>query len=284
MNKNWMESRYTLGSLVARSNAMQRLLPDAQAAANNNTRLLIFGETGVGKKVLARAIHFSGSHRSAPFVTLQCARLLPENVDRILFGTNSVVGALEEASEGTLVLYDIEELGPVAQDRMISVLSEETYTNELGETRRRDFRVIATADSKELGRKCERGSFAAGLFAMLSESTIEMPSLSEREADIPFIVTDILKEFAARERIDIPTVPYHYMELLTKVAWPENTQQLRNHLESVMVLSDGVFEPDILLAHFEEIEAPQTIRAAVHSLLARLSSQSESSLASAMNK
>jgi DNA-binding NtrC family response regulator len=284
MTKNWMESRYTLGSLVVRSDAMKRILPDAQAAANSNTRLLIFGEKGVGKKALARAVHYSGIRRSKPFVTLQCSRLLPDTVDRILFGTDNSVGVLEEASEGTLLLADIDELGPVAQDRIISVLNEETYTNEHGETRSRDFRIVATADSKELSQECERGTFAAALFNMLTESTIEMPSLAEREADIPFLVADILKEFAARERIDTPSVPYHYMELLTKVAWPENALQLRNHLESVMVLSDGVFEPDILLAHFEEIEAPQTIRAAVQSLLARLSSQSESSLASALNK
>jgi DNA-binding NtrC family response regulator len=276
MNKNWMESRYTLGSIVARSNVMQQIMPEVQKSAAGGTRLLIVGETGVGKKMLARAIHYGGTRAQGPFVSVPCERLTPDSVDRIFFGEEDAPGILEKAAGGTLVLSGLEDLGPIAQDRLMAVLREESSSSD-----KNSFRIIATACIEDLMEAVERGTFPTELHEMLSESTIAMPALSERVADIPYIVNDVLKEFAARERIETPSVPFHYMELLTKVAWPENAQQLRNHLESVMALSNGVFDPEILLAHFEEIEAPQTIRAAVHNLLTKLSG--ESSLASAMN-
>ena len=281
MNKNWMESRYSLGSIVARSSAMQEIIPEVQTAANDNSRLLIVGEIGVGKKALARAIHHSGTRAARPFVSIPCERLTPENVDRILFGDKNSLGVLEEAAEGTLLLSGLEDLGPIAQDRLLAVLREESSHTIDSESRKNNVRIIATASIEDIEEVIERGSFPEELQEMLSETMIEMPALSKREADLPYIVNDILKEFAARERIEIPSVPFHYMELLIKVAWPENAQQLRNHVESVMVLSEGVFNPEILLAHFEEIEAPQTIRAAVHELLSKLSG--DSNIASAMN-
>ena len=281
MKKNWMESRYTLGSIVARSNAMQQIIPEVQAAAKDNSRLLIVGEIGVGKKALARAIHYSGARTAQPFISVPCERLTPDSVDRILFGDKDSLGVLEEAAEGTLLLSGLEDLGPIAQDRLLAILRAESSHRIDSESRKNNVRIIATASIEDFGEVVERGSFPEELQEMLSESMIEMPALSEREADMPYIVNDILKEFAARERIETPSVPFHYMELLTKVAWPENAQQLRNHVESVMVLSEGVFNPEILLAHFEEIEAPQTIRAAVHELLSKLSG--DSNIASAMN-
>jgi DNA-binding NtrC family response regulator len=286
MMKNWMESRYTLGSLIARSDAMRAILPEAERAANGAERLMIVGDTGVGKKLLARAIHYSGIRSSKPFVTLHCERLIPENVDRILLGEpyEQTKGKLEEAAESTLLLAGIENLCPVAQERLLHLLKEETFTTGSGETRMNDARILATACSDALTEQLSQGSFPQELYEMLSESSLIMPSMAERADDIPFIVADVLREFSARERIETPAVPFHYMELLTKVEWPQNAQQLRNHLESVMALCEGTFEPAILLAHFEEIETPQTIRAAVHSLLTRLSGQNESQLASVLGK
>jgi DNA-binding NtrC family response regulator len=116
------------------------------------------------------------------------------------------------------------------------------------------------------------GHFSRDLFTRLSQSTLRMPSLAERQADIPFLVRDLLEQFAQREQIPIPTVPYHYMEMLTKVSWPENIRQLRNHLESVMVLSEGQFHPEVLLAHFDQVQAPATIKGAFQTLLGKLQS------------
>ena len=281
MKKSWMESRYTLGSIVARSNAMQQLIPELEQAANDSTRLLIVGETGVGKKTLARAIHYSGARADKPFVLLPCERLTPDSVDRILFGDSDSPGVLDEAAGGTLLLADLEELGPIAQDRILTILREESSLDTASASSNKSYRIMATADIEELSESIMKGAFLGELHEMLSEFTIEMPSLSARIEDVPYLVNGILAEFAKRERIETPAVPYHYMELLTKVAWPENARQLRNHLESVMALSEGNFDPEILLAHFEEIEAPQTIRAAVFNLLSKLNG--ETNLASAMN-
>jgi DNA-binding NtrC family response regulator len=281
MNKNWMESRYTLGSIVARSKVMQQIMPDVEKAVSENTSLLIVGEIGVGKKTLARAIHYSGSRAEKPFVSLPCERLTPDQVDGILFGDNDSPGVLDEAMGGTLLLTDLEDLGPIAQDRILTFLREEASMTVDSASPSKSSRIMATADTEELSEAIMKGSFLGELHEMLSETTIEMPPLSARIADVPYLVNGILQEFAKRERIETPSVPYHYMELLTKVAWPENARQLRNHLESVMALSEGNFDPEILLAHFEEIESPQTIRAAVFNLLSKLSG--ENNIASAMN-
>jgi DNA-binding NtrC family response regulator len=286
MIKNWMESRYTLGSLVARSKAMKDILPAAAAAAESDSTLLIQGDAGVGKKLLARAIHYSGARASGPIVMLSCERLSPLNVDKIFFGDTAegTSGKLEEAADGTLVLADLEDLCPIAQERLLRVMKDGRFMTAHGDTRSFAARVISTAETIALHEALTDGTLSGELHAILCETALEMPALSERNEDIPYLVNDVLKEFAARERIEQPSVPYHYLELLMKVSWPENAQQLRNHVESVMVLSEGQFNPEILLAHFEEIESPQTIKAAVYNLLQKLAGQSESGLAAVTNQ
>jgi len=271
LNKSWMESRYTLGSLVARSAAMQRLVRQAGLQVHSDAPLLIVGESGSGKALLARSIHNSSARGTAPFVTVNSERLTPDTCEAILFGAaGSEEGAMYRANGGTLFLKNIEELGPVAQERLSQVLAAQAYSAAGGSPHRISFRLMCSGHTGDLAEKLARGMFSESLYSQVSTGILSMPSLQERNADIPYLVADVLRNFAERERVSRPSVPYHYMELLTRVEWPENVQQLRNHVESVMALSDGRFDPAIILAHFEETAAPQTMRSLIQELLQKM--------------
>ena len=281
LTKNWMESRYTIGSLVARSAAMQRLIKQAGMQINNDSPLLVVGETGTGKTLLARSIHNSSSRVSRPFVSAASERLTPNAADGVLFGTTSEKGLLARSESGTLLITGVENLAPMAQERLCKLIDDGKYTTASGDQKKLDMRMMFTGNSGVLAERMSHGMFSEDLYARISGSVLSMPSLSERNADIPYLVVDVLQAFAARERVSRPTVPYHYMELLTRVEWPENVQQLRNHVESVMALSNGHFDPAILLAHFDEIESPQTLKGLVRDLLQRLVTSSNAVAAAA---
>ncbi len=283
LTKNWMESRYTIGLLVARSAAMQRLVKQAGLQISSEAPLLIVGETGTGKSLLARAIHNSSQRVEKPFVVISAERLTPDALETVLFGSTSEKGIMARAEGGTLLFSNIEEMHPVAQERLMRVLSEKSFTTASRNIHGCDMRFMFTGHSGDLAEKLSRGMFSEDLYGRISSSVLTMPTLSERNADIPYLVVDVLQTFAARERVARPTVPYHYMELLTRVEWPENVRQLRNHVESVMALSNGQFDPAILLAHFDEIESPQTLKGLVRDLLQKLVATPQAAAASATN-
>lgn len=284
MNKNWMESRYTLSNLVARSAAMQKLVGEAESLVNDDRRLLIFGESGSGKRLLARALHNSGERAARPFAEVTPESLRVESLERTLFGDSlGNRGLLESASEGTICLTNVDQLNPVAQVRLAEVIAEGLYTTGAQERRALDCRIVATADRNALARKINELTFSTELYNELTQAHLSMPALRQRMLDLPHIVGDILTVFSERERVARPAVPYHYMELLLRVEWPENIRQLRNHLESVMALSEGRFEPEILLAHFDEVEAPQTLRGLVREWVSKLAPAPDIASAGARN-
>lgn len=269
--KNWMESRYTIGTLVARSAAMRRLTEQAERVVQKPTPVLIVGEAGTGKRLLARAIHNSSERANLPFVHMPVERLTPESMEQLLVGSlRGEIGVFERAQGGTLLLGNIEDLSLVAQERLANAFASGAIRTAKGETLKLNMRIMCTANSREMAAKLSIGMFSEELYQSISSDVLSMPSLAERNADIPYLVQDILQNFAERERVSRPSVPYHYMELLTRVEWPENARQLRNHVESVMALSEGRFDPAVLLAHFDEIESPQTLKGLVKDLLQKL--------------
>jgi DNA-binding NtrC family response regulator len=272
MSTTRTESRYCLDTITARSRAMRETIGKARPLAHSVEPLLIQGEKGAGKTMLAKAIHNEGYRSEKPFVSLRSSMLTLDMLDKILFGdpATGMKGKLEEAAEGTLLIEGIESLSLIAQQKLLDVLRKGRFENCYREARNLSCRIIATANREELDRLVNRGLFLAELLTLLSTKTLDMPSLSERADDIPYLVTELLDSFSLREGIELPSVPYHYMELLTKVAWPGNVRQLRNHLESVMVLSRGEFEPAIILEHFEQRPASSGIKSALQTLWGRL--------------
>jgi DNA-binding NtrC family response regulator len=265
----------TLNKLVAVSRAMSEAVKTAKQLADGDVPVLVAGDPGTGKKLLARVLHEESRRADRPLAIVRCEALTVAALDRTLFGDESsgAKGKLEEAADGTLLLLNLEELNPVAQERLLEVLEQGGYRTAAGETRPLNCRIVCTGDTSVLRSEVRVGRFSAQLFRRLSAETLRMPSLAERREDIPHLVVDILREFAQRERVEPPVVPYHYMELLMNVSWQENVRQLRNHVESVIALSEGIFDPNIIREHFTPVGSPSTIKGAFETLLGKLRGQ-----------
>lgn len=267
-----MYSPRTLETIVAVSRAMHNLLAAAREVAPCSQSVFIDGEDGTGRKLIARVIHEEGPFGHRPLVTVRCAALTVEAMDRILIGDRRTgeAGKFDEAAGSTLLLTDLERLNPVAQERLLAILQKGKYVSRTDELRPVSFRVISTGNYREIEQGLRLGRFSSDLFDCLSSTSLYVPSLADRREDIPHLVVEVLHGLAKRERIEPPAVPYHYMELLMNVAWPENVRQLRNHVESVMVLSEGNFDPAIIEEHFVPETSAGTIKGAVQSLWSKL--------------
>jgi DNA-binding NtrC family response regulator len=275
MSTYGMEPSRALNKLVMVSRAMSEAVKAAIGLANASEAVLVDGEPGVGKRLLACVLHEESRRADRPLVTVHCEALTVAAMNRLLFGDERTggKGRLEEASDGTLLLLNLEELNPVVQEKLLQVLEEGRYVTTAQETRPLTCRIVCTGDASAIEEQVRVGRFSAELFRRLSVKTLRMPSLAERRDDIPHLVVDILHEFAQRERVEPPVVPYHYMELLMNVSWQENVRQLRNHVESVLALSEGIFDPEIIREHFTPVGSPSTIKGALESLLGRLNGQ-----------
>ncbi len=267
-----IESRYTLNSVIAISPSMKETVKQARLLSMKRESLFIHGEKGCGKRYMARAIHNEGPRDDQPFTLVRCDTLSVEVFEKVLFGdiVTRRTGKFDEAGEGTMLFARLEELNPVAQERLYRTLREGRYENGFHEARLVSCRMMATGNPQELEKRVKLGYFSSELYQLFTANRLRMPSLSERTDDLPHLAVNFLQEFAQREGIEAPTVPYHYMELLMNVPWAENVRQLRNHLESVMVLSHGEFTPEVLMEHFERESEPATIKGAIQGIWSKI--------------
>lgn len=286
MNSHHMDATRAVNKLVVVSRAMTEAVRTAVKLASSADPVLVDGEAGVGKKLLARVLHEEGVRACKPLVVVRAETLTVNVLDRVLMGDpqSGAKGRFEEAGEGTLILLNLEELNPVAQERFLSVLEKGRFSTAAGDVRVLSCRFVCTADAAAVEELVRVGRFSDDLLKRLSVKTLHMPSLSERREDIPHLVVDILHDFSQREHIDSPSVPYHYMELLMNISWQENVRQLRNHVESVMTLSEGVFDPEIIREHFTPVSSPATIKGAFESLMGRLRGQAVKPAISTMRR
>lgn len=252
MKRTEKDARFTYESLVTHSRAMKALMDKLHKCAASNSTILIAGETGTGKSLVARVIHHNSLRKDMPFVVINCAALTPDQVDYVFYGDDfyNRPGKFEEATGGTIFLEEVGKLTPIAQYKLLQILEDGYVERRAGGKRIPiDFRLISS--SSDLTDKLEQTNFHQDLFFRLNTLSIKVPLLKERIEDIPYLASSFLKEFCVREQIAKPTIPYHYIELLMKVDWQGNARQLRNHIESVMVLSDGEFDPEIIHSQFQ---------------------------------
>jgi DNA-binding NtrC family response regulator len=238
----------TFKDIITRSPHMHAVLRMAAKAAASSIPVLIEGESGVGKELIARAIHGSGERRSRPFVAVNCGAI-PENlVESLLFGhekgaftgaTERHYGKLVEAKGGTLFLAEVGELPPAAQVKLLRAI-QEGEVEPVGARKpvKVDARLIS-ATNRDLGADVKSGRFREDLFYRLHVYPIAVPPLRERLEDIPELVRHFLARFAAEEGRHTTAVDPEALALLQACRWPGNVRQLENAVFRAVVLAEG---------------------------------------------
>src|SRR5262249_10374612 len=234
--------------IVGKSAALRRILAQVQIVAPTDSTVLIYGETGTGKELVARAIHNLSSRHSNAFVKLNCAAIPTGLLESELFGhekgafTGAIaqrIGRFELATRGTVFLDEVGEIPLELQTKLLRVLQEREFERR-GSTRtiRTDARLIA-ATNRDLSAMVEEQSFRSDLFYRLNVFPIRVPALRERPEDIPLLVRHFVQHFARRMNRVIETIPSETMSALVRYPWPGNIRELQNLIERAVILSTG---------------------------------------------
>ena len=234
--------------IVGTSAALTAVLKQVEVVAPTESTVLILGETGTGKELIARAIHTASSRSRRPFVKLNCAAIPTGLLESELFGhekgafTGAIaqrIGRFELADGGTIFLDEVGDIPLELQTKLLRVLQEREF-ERLGSTRtlRTDARLIA-ATNRELQKMVEQQKFREDLFYRLNVFPIYVPALRERSEDIPLLVNHFVQRFARRMNRTIETIPAETMAVLTRYPWPGNIRELQNLIERAVILSHG---------------------------------------------
>jgi DNA-binding NtrC family response regulator len=242
------QRRTSFKNIIGHSEAMQKVFSVMEKVIPSKSNVLITGETGTGKGLVAQAIHESGPRKDRPFIAINCGAI-PENLlESELFGhkkgafTSAVEdkkGLITMANEGTLFLDEVGELPPALQVKLLHVIQAKELT-PVGDTRAIsvDVRIIA-ATNADLMQRVKDGRFREDLYYRLNVIEIPLPALRDRRDDIPLLIKHSLKTFADEAGKNIHDVDYEAMKALLGYDWPGNIRELRNTLERAVVLADG---------------------------------------------
>ncbi len=234
--------------IIGDSAALRATLGRARKVAPTESTVLITGETGTGKELLARAVHRNSKRRQKPLVKVNCAALPASLVEAELFGrekgayTGAMTreqGRFEVADGGTILLDEIGELPMELQAKLLRVLQEGEF-ERLGspKTLKVDVRVIASTN-RDLVKAVDSGKFREDLYYRLSVFPIEVPTLAERKDDIPKLVWGFIQQFSLAMGKTIESIPEKSMEQLRAYDWPGNVREVRNIIERAMIISEG---------------------------------------------
>ena len=232
--------------IVGRSRTMQELYRLLDKVVGSDSTVLITGENGTGKELIARALHYNSPRAHMRFVVQNCSAFNDNLLDSELFGhkrgafTGAVVdkqGLFELADRGTFFLDEIGDMSPALQVKVLRVLQEGTFTPVGGtETRKVDVRIIA-ATNRDLRRMVETGEFREDLYYRINVISIVAPSLRDRRDDIPVLVDYFLKRIAAGRRLKMKRLSQGCLDRLFEYGWPGNVRELENEIERLVVLA-----------------------------------------------
>jgi two-component system nitrogen regulation response regulator NtrX len=254
--KATIESRY---EIVGKSFAIRSLIEKIERVADTTARVLITGENGTGKELVARALHRQSARARKPFVEVNCAAIPGELIESELFGhmkgsfTGAVqdrAGKFEQADGGTLFLDEVGDMSLAAQAKVLRVLQDADVTR-IGGTKPRkvDVRVIA-ATNKKLEEEITAGRFREDLYYRLNVVPIQVPALRERREDIPGLVAHFLAQFAKQDGVASRAIDAAAIDRLAAFEWPGNVRELRNTIERILILSSG---PRVTLADVDRL-------------------------------
>jgi len=240
---------YTFNNIVTQSQAMLEVLEKAKRAAETGVSVLITGETGTGKEMVAQSIHTYGSRARGPFIAQNCAALPESLLEGILFGTvrGSFTGAIdrpglfEQAQGGTILLDEIDSMGLNLQAKLLRVL-QEGRVRRLGDVREKeiDVRILATTN-QSTEESIREGRIRPDLYYRINVLEIALPPLRERQEDIELLTHHFLKQLANKHHRSIPMINFDVLLTLKKHDWPGNVRELANIVEGGLVISEQVF-------------------------------------------
>jgi PAS domain S-box-containing protein len=249
-----IRSVHNVDQIVGQSPALQEALKKVDLVAGTNSSVLILGETGTGKELIARAVHAKSRREERPLIKVNCAALPSGLIESELFGhekgaftgaTEKRIGRFELADGGTIFLDEIGDISPDLQAKLLRVLQEREFERVGGsKTIRADVRVIA-ATNRDLARAVAEGRFRQDLYYRLNVFPIPLLPLRERKEDIPLLVHYFVARFAAKIGRTITRVPKDAMRQLIEYEWPGNVRELENVIERAVILSSG---PDLMIA------------------------------------
>lgn len=247
--------------IVGRSESLRRVLDQIATVAPTDSTVLIYGETGSGKELIARAVHNLSARKPGAFVKLNCAAIPTGLLESEMFGhergafTGAIsqrIGRFELANRGTIFLDEIGEIPLELQPKLLRVLQEREF-ERLGSTRtmRSDARLIA-ATNRDLDELVAEGKFRSDLYYRLNVFPVRVPALRERPEDIPILVRHFVQQFSRRLAKTIDAIPAETMSALARYPWPGNIRELQNVIERAVILTSG----PILSVHIDDLCAP----------------------------
>ena len=243
-----LDSKFGMDNLIGESPAMREVLDTVRQAAPSTATILLLGETGTGKELIAKTIHQLSPRARQPLVTVHCAGLAPTLLESELFGHEKGaftdaherrIGRFEQAQGGTLFLDEIGEIDATVQIKLLRFLGERTFERVgSNKTMTADVRVIV-ATNKDLQEQVKAGAFRQDLYYRLSVIEVKLPPLRERAEDITLLAQAFLKEFAEANQKKVTGFTPDAVDLLLRYSWPGNVRELRTAIERAVVLCRG---------------------------------------------
>jgi PAS domain S-box-containing protein len=295
-----LDGRFKIGDLVSHSVLMQKLFEILPAISASPSTVLIYGETGTGKELMARTIHSLSPRRNKPFVAVNCAALPDTLLESELFGykagaftgaTKNKPGRFAQASGGTLFLDEIGEISPALQVKLLRVLQDRRF-EPLGATKTEtaDVRIIC-ATNKDLSEETRKGNFREDLYYRVNVVRVELPPLRKRKEDIPILVKQFVDRFNRLQQKSIEGIAGEALSILMAHHWPGNVRELENMIERAFIMCStgqiGIEHmPEELITHRATHRNATSMQAAremldAHSIRAALERNSYNRLAAA---
>jgi formate hydrogenlyase transcriptional activator len=263
------QAERTFERIIGNSAALESVLEQVEQVAPTDSTVLIEGETGTGKELIAHAIHNASQRCGRPFIKLNCAAIPLDLLESELFGhergafTGAIaqkIGRFEMADKGTLFLDEVGDIPPALQPKLLRVLQEQEFERlGSGRTHKVDVRLVA-ATNRDLVKMVARGQFRSDLYYRLNVFPVLLPALRERREDIPALVTHFVKLFSRRMGKPVDSIPPETMAAFQWYSWPGNIRELQNLVERGVILSrDGVL-PNPLHKKQTELTIPSLHR------------------------
>jgi PAS domain S-box-containing protein len=255
-----IDSEFGFGEIIGKSKSLQTVMEMVGKVAASDATVLLLGETGVGKELVARAVHRLSGRADSSFIKLNCAAIPSGLLESELFGhergsfTGAVskkIGRLELADKGTLFLDEIGEISMDLQPKLLRVLQDQEFERLGGvNTLKVDFRLIA-ATNRDLAEGVRENEFRSDLYYRLNVFPIRVPPLRERRDDIPLLVEHFVRKFALRMHKSITSIPKKTMDALSGWEWPGNVRELENFIERSVILTQG----SVLVSPLAELQS-----------------------------